>query len=449
MGIVDQNYLRQIEPKVETMPEGSKDIKQQLREKVLSQRRVAIFEFMKNYDLIFDKELSPVFTDPVSLIESKNERTINIGAFGDNQSEATNESDTNLPSAPGNSRNGNHTRTLRPTDCNKEAIIHPYDLQKAREILDKKINSNKTLTEDNSNINWEEYSGNWMSFDNPIENWHVGNQGRTNSCNGWVFADSIITFYHYKFISEKNKKTHITIKNKHLIEIDRKILPSVRYIWKSVMSKDLLDQGYLTEEILDDATDTRMYPTFIDLINLRYLPSRNKIPFMSNSPFPLFNNDRETSIKPCDDENSCFISASTNKLIGFNIFDQKENRFCNIFENHKELTIFLAKWIHYMGPLAIEMLPPVSLRTVESRLHCKSENESLCVPEISTCEKTEAIDALHTMAITGITHQDGEHHLILRNQFGIDWGYFGQASIPLKSIFNKKYETKIVILIPS
>lgn len=383
--------------------DDSEKIEKILLDKILKQRRDAITYYMENYDKAFSRQVSPTFVDPLALVEINN------------QNRAPQEA------PPSSLENHNQDRTANTSEC-IEDWIHKTDGYIQSKSIINYLQSNDHQLPQETPEDWNQFQGNWMSFKNYIKNWHVGNQGLTNSCNGWVAADSIITFIYYKLKAEENSE-RITLLGDKRFEVNREKLPSVRFIWKATKKNTELE----TEEILSDNIGTTLDETLETLNGMSVLPTRNKIPFLTNAPFPMFRTNDEL-LSGCERDDNCFTSEYGD--IETHVVFDNNTKFRTLSASDQNKIILLTKkWLNYIGPLALEIKIPPEFKNLSM-----STNPHNPIP-IVPIDNPSREYRRHTVAIVGIEKLQSKTFLIIRNQHGIDWGYFGQALLPIEYLF--------------
>lgn len=276
--------------------------------------------------------------------------------------------------------------------------------------------------------------GNWMSFENYIPGWYVGDQGSLPSCNGWAIADGILTFLHYKRKHEDLSHERIFLSNQIRFEVCRDLLPSVRHVW--AVGKDLSTIN--TFQIISDSGSSRLFQTAINLADNCDVASRDLVPYILTSPFIA--HSRSTHHECDKNGRSCFLSANHSKrILLFNIFSN-QNVFKDGAESLDDAIPFIKSWLQNVGPLALELYVPKNLRSIINF----NRND---IPEIPIPDSSNIDPTMHTVCIVGYTkNENQEEHLIIRNSYGLRWGHFGQAKISTSYLRNTSIRCNIMSL---
>lgn len=276
-------------------------------------------------------------------------------------------------------------------------------------------------------------AGNWMALDNYIEGWHVGNQGAPPSCNGWAIADGCLTLLYAIYEEEKRRRNDRSASGVEPIRIDSDksgltidrdaFLPSVRYVW---MIGKLNPREFNVWDIVNDSAGANLVRTAKHFISSRELATRDQMPYHCVSPFPIETWDQqdiEILLKP-DLEKNFFRNEA--KPLAYRLYDTTLIGTTLLSEAKSTLIPLLVEWLTKVGPVAWEFSKPKFLSS-----HPDCTTLSL---EASVLDFSKGTDGtFHTATLVGFEKvpntRQPEYRFIVRNSYGVRWGYFGQAYV--------------------
>ena len=379
-----------------------------LKEKAGLQRKKLIDDFIANYDELIGSENHPEFMDPLSLIDAAKE----------------------LGQTQGNRNN------LFPKGPPKETPKGYSDAELYLEGLEKELNSSPD--ESQHCPNWDTFlNANWMCFENYIDNWHVGIQGKADSCNGWTVADGMLTFFFAKYDFENSSEANgraVLLWNDIRFKIDRSNLPSVRHAW---MLGKYKGDGSIWE-VISDSIGSFLHTTIENIISIQRIADRADVAYLQASPFPIRVNT--TNERQLRDFGQIFTNSWSRKGNGYFLYSDETERFTIGKETKDQNLIrFLRKWISIVGPVGLEFSPPANFKTNVGTWAAALENA--VIHDDGSASKIN-----HSVALVGFQKLHDELHFIVRNHYGVEWGYYGQALLPSSYILNPERHVTLVAL---
>ncbi len=292
------------------------------------------------------------------------------------------------------------------------------------------------------------------------ESWPIENQEKTNSCVGIAIADGLFNFYVNFQIWSQNKeseKWHAFLNDANdqritQIPIEKKY--SARFVWMMGKECQMNSQPCSTG---DDEKGTDLYIALRAIFEFKQIALEHELP-LKMTLSKLFSLGSHKNPDPIDgscpfefNSMSSLFSKASNNFLNSGVLhyyalywpDQKDSSFDFAFDISK-------KWLSLFGPLILELEIGREFMSLYKCSKLKLEDTILSQEVFG--KSTDLIDGektdeyfqnyskrfFHAVTAVGFYKNDLDDYLVIKNSWGIEWGYKGYALLSKEYLRQKQ-----------